>query len=1067
MLILLIGVVTVALMQALSHYAGQWHRQMTYGEFYQLVGDNPTSRQITEAVLTDGRVEGRLANGSTFSVFIPGEDEELLRLLRQHIPRFDVRPPQAGFAGILMALSPWIIFLGIMWLVMRSAQGGGRLLTFGKSRARLITPETQTRVTFDDVAGIEEAKEELREIIAFLKDPKRFQRLGGKIPKGVLLIGLPGTGKTLLAKAVAGEAAVPFYSISGSDFVEMFVGVGASVTGDTPVLMRDAAGTRLTPIGEFVDRYYRSDDEGVIPCHGVSTLGFVPAAGNGFGSNQRRFGQSAWQPVAGVYRHRVSDIYEIRYLGGTIRTTGDHSVFVRRHGGIAPKAARDLQPGDILVSLPYKTRCEFLPDRGTQHEVRAHAFAAPSLWLEVEPSLERARAAYATVLADATSSQAALAHALGVSQATVGHWQRGVHRPRILSLASWEHGLPERVPVTPDLMKLFGFYTAEGRWAEHYLQFVFGAHEQPLHQECIELMRRVFHLDPKLEATEDHALRITYHSRPLGEFFARHCGNGSHAKHVPEFLWDLPGEYFHAYLDGFALGDGYTTVEGKLSATSVSKQLIGELAWLCALHGIKAGIRHGIHPAGRVIRHKPLPATEYWNLLIGKTSHPFVPLDATKHQWKRAKVVEVVRRPYEGYVYDLCGCGQEAFFGGEKPILLHNSRVRDLFEQARRNARQGGKGAIIFIDEIDAVGRQRFAGIGGGHDEREQTLNALLVEMDGFDTQEGIILMAATNRPDVLDPALLRPGRFDRQVVISLPDVLGREEILKVHTRRIRLGPAVDLKSVARQTPGFSGADLANLVNEAALLAARFNKDVVGTEELERSLERVIAGPERKTRVLNEREKRLTAYHEAGHALVALMTPETDPLHKVSIIPRGAHALGYTMQLPIEDRYTMSKRELLSKMIVMMGGRAAEELVFSEITTGAQNDIETATELARRMVCQFGMSERLGHLTYGRHERQMFLGRDLFEERNYSEQTAVLIDEEVRRLVDRCFEQARQTLIANRQPLERLASALLEKEVLDGEEVKRVVGAAGLPGDEPTAAEPSGNSRPSPQPADG
>ena len=386
------------------------------------------------------------------------------------------------------------------------------------------------------------------------------------------------------------------------------------------------------------------------------------------------------------------------------------------------------------------------------------------------------------------------------------------------------------------------------------------------------------------------------------------------------------------------------------------------------------------------------------------------------------------------------------------------SRVRDLFEQARRNARQGGHGAIIFIDEIDAVGRQRFAGIGGGHDEREQTLNALLVEMDGFDTQAGIILMAATNRPDVLDPALLRPGRFDRQVVISLPDIVGREAILKVHVRKIKLGKDVDLKSVARQTSGFSGADLANLANEAALLAARLNKDVVGMEETEQALERVIAGPERKTRVLNEREKRITAFHESGHALVALLTLGTDPLHKVSIIPRGAHALGYTMQLPIEDRYTMSKTELLARMTVMMGGRAAEEIIFNEITTGAQNDIETATEMARRMVCEFGMSGRLGTLTYGKRERQMFLGRDLFEERNYSEQTAVLIDEEIRLLIDTCYAQAKQTLVTHRTQLDLLAATLLEKEVLDGEDVKRLVGPLS-PSPDGSSAVPPGNSR--------
>ncbi len=604
----------VAAMRMVSHYATQWHRQISYSELYRLLEDNPTTKKIDEARLLDGRVEGRFADGSHFYVFMPPSDDEMLRLLRTNVPQFDIQPPQAGFFAILMALSPWIILFGIMWFVMRSSQGGGRLLAFGKSRARLVASEPKSRVTFDDVAGIEEAKDELLEIIEFLKDPKRFQRLGGKIPKGVLLVGLPGTGKTLLAKAVAGEASVPFFSISGSDFVEMFVGVGAS-------------------------------------------------------------------------------------------------------------------------------------------------------------------------------------------------------------------------------------------------------------------------------------------------------------------------------------------------------------------------------------------------------------------------------------------------------------RVRDLFEQARRAAKQIGRGAIIFIDEIDAVGRQRFAGIGGGHDEREQTLNALLVEMDGFDTQEGIVLMAATNRPDVLDPALLRPGRFDRHVVVNPPDIIGREAILKVHTRKIKLAKDLDLKAIARQTPGFSGADLANLANEAALLAARRNKESVGLEELEAAIERVIAGPERKSRVINEREKSITAHHESGHALLALLIPFADPLHKVSIIPRGAQALGYTMQLPIEDRYTVTRQELLARLTVMMGGRAAEELVFNEVTTGAQNDLENATEIARRMVCEFGMSERLGTLTYGKRERQVFLGRDLFEERNYSEQTAVLIDEEIRRIVDACYDRAKRELTIHRPQLDLLASRLLEKEVLDGEEVKELVGlqSAAVP-------QPSGNDHPTPAP---
>jgi len=378
------------------------------------------------------------------------------------------------------------------------------------------------------------------------------------------------------------------------------------------------------------------------------------------------------------------------------------------------------------------------------------------------------------------------------------------------------------------------------------------------------------------------------------------------------------------------------------------------------------------------------------------------------------------------------------------------SRVRDLFEQAKKSAKVSGRGCIIFIDEIDAVGRQRFAGIGGGHDEREQTLNALLVEMDGFNTQEGVILIAATNRPDVLDPALLRPGRFDRQIVVDRPDIVGREEILKVHVRKIKLAKEVELKSIARQTPGFSGADLANLANEAALLAARRDKEAVGMSEMEEAIERVMAGPERKSRVISPYEKSIVACHEAGHALVSIMMPGTDPVHKISIIPRGHAALGYTMQLPIEDRYITTRKELLAKLAVMLGGRSAEEQTFGEITTGAQNDLEVATETARHMVCRYGMSEKLGPLTYGRREAMVFLGRDIVDEQNYSDQTAVLIDQEVRRIVEEAHQQATAIVIQYKDRLKKLSDTLLEKEVIDGDEAKRIVMAG--PPDEASAS---------------
>ena len=396
------------------------------------------------------------------------------------------------------------------------------------------------------------------------------------------------------------------------------------------------------------------------------------------------------------------------------------------------------------------------------------------------------------------------------------------------------------------------------------------------------------------------------------------------------------------------------------------------------------------------------------------------------------------------------------------------SRVRDLFEQGKKNAP-----CIIFIDEIDAVGRHRGAGLGGGHDEREQTLNALLVEMDGFESNEGVILIAATNRPDVLDPALLRPGRFDRRVVVARPDVKGREEILRVHTRKVPLSDDVDLSVIARGSPGFSGADLANLVNEAALWAARQNRKFVMMADFEMSKDKVLMGVERKSMILSDEEKKNTAYHEAGHALVAAMTPGADPLHKVTIIPRGM-ALGVTMQLPIDDKHTYTKEYLEVMLTVLMGGRTAEEIFLGHLTTGAGNYIERATEIARNMVCEWGMSE-LGPLAYGKKEEAIFLGREIAQHRDYSEDTAIQIDREVKKIVNKSYDRARYTLETNRDTLERIAQALLVREVLDANEVKLLIEGKQLP-DKPRtplvappapATEPKPVGRPELRPAPG
>ncbi len=572
--------------------AGQKDKDVNYSQFLSDVDQN----NVKEVTITGQEIRGKYRNdNSAFHVIAPPNDPDMIKTLREKGVSMNIRDITSG-SWPLQLLGTWapLILLAALWFFMiRQMQtGGNKALSFGKSRARLLSMQ-QKKVTFKDVAGVDEAKEELKEIIEFLREAQKFQKLGGRIPKGVLLVGPPGTGKTLLARAVAGEANVPFFSISGSDFVEMFVGVGAS-------------------------------------------------------------------------------------------------------------------------------------------------------------------------------------------------------------------------------------------------------------------------------------------------------------------------------------------------------------------------------------------------------------------------------------------------------------RVRDLFEQGKKNAP-----CIIFIDEIDAVGRHRGAGLGGGHDEREQTLNQLLVEMDGFESNEGVILMAATNRPDVLDPALLRPGRFDRRVVVSRPDVRGREEILRVHTRKIPLADDVDLFVLGRGTPGFSGADLANMVNEAALAAARQNRKAVLMYDFELAKDKVLMGVERKSMLLSDEEKKNTAYHEAGHALVAALLPHSDPLHKVTIIPRGM-ALGVTMQLPTDDRHNYYKNYLETSIAILMGGRLAEEMFLNSMSTGAGNDIERATELARKMVCEWGMSD-LGPLTFGKKEEQIFLGREIAQHRDYSEATAVKIDAEVQKLVKRGYDSAKDLLSGNRDVLVRIALALIEREVLDAAQIKMIIEGQELP----------------------
>ena len=596
---LVLGLIFLLLFNVFNKQHGR-EPEIVFSEFVSAVekGD------VLEVTIQGHNIQGKYKTGERFRTFAPN-DPELVKMLREKKIRIAAKPEDESpwYMVLLVNWFPMLLLIGVWIFFMRQMQvGGGKAMSFGKSRAKLLT-ENQHRVTFSDVAGVDEAKEELQEIIAFLKDPKKFTKLGGRIPKGCLLVGPPGTGKTLLARAIAGEAGVPFFSISGSDFVEMFVGVGAS-------------------------------------------------------------------------------------------------------------------------------------------------------------------------------------------------------------------------------------------------------------------------------------------------------------------------------------------------------------------------------------------------------------------------------------------------------------RVRDLFVQGKKSGP-----CIIFIDEIDAVGRHRGAGLGGGHDEREQTLNQLLVEMDGFEANEGVILIAATNRPDVLDPALLRPGRFDRRVVVPRPDVKGREGILRVHIRKVPLAPDVDISVLARGTPGFTGADVENLVNEAALLAARNNKDKVDMGDFEVAKDKVLMGSERKSMIISDEEKRITAYHEAGHALVAKLLPGTDPVHKVTIIPRGM-ALGLTQQLPIDEKHTYPREYLLSNLTILFGGRVAEELVLHHMTTGAGNDIEKATELAHRMVCEWGMSEKLGPMTFGKKEEQIFLGRDFTQQQDYSEGTAVEIDAEVRRIIVDCYQRAKNLLSDNLELLHKIAQKLLEKEVLDGSEIDALVREYGGNGGDPLVPTP-------------
>lgn len=942
----------------------------------------------------------------------------------------------AAWWNFLSTVLPLILMVAFFFFIFRQARGAqDTIFSFGQSRARLFSKDV-SRVTFADVAGVDEAKQELSEVVDFLKHPGKYRSLGARTPKGALLVGPSGTGKTLLAKAMAGEANVPFFSMAGSEFMEMLVGVGASrvrdlfatakknapsiifideidaigrmravgvmgghdereqtlnqilvemdgftpnenvlvvaasVTGETSILVKDDDKVRLVPIGEFVDQYFPdSEKEGEVEVDNVFCLGLEKLATLYKYQKNLFFGGSAFKPVKSVFRHRVKEIYEIEYLGGEIRATGNHSVFVRSPKGIETKAVADLQKGDILVDLPYKvnrTKKELM-------RVRAHRFERD--WLLdlpiFDPEIEQewqGKYLFATQNENGLS-QSQIAQMLEVSQETVSYWQREIGSPRPISRNYFKSKLPEKIKVTPGLCRLLGYYVAEG-YARWEVDFCFSVKESEKVEDLVALMEENFGIKPdRIRRQTAGAVNVIYSAAPLAKFFINYCGKGAANKHIPSFLFEAPYEYFLEFLRGVWQGDGYEDKRGRGEITSVSKRLILELNWLCRMHGIKTYVGGFVAKEGRTIKGgKPLAAVRAYRLGWGKANNPFAKHSLEKtYPIKRAIVKKVSKVPFKGFVYDLCGVENEAFFGGESPVLLHN-----------------------------------------------------------------------TNRGDLLDPALLRPGRFDRRVVLDMPDIEGRKAILAIHMKGKPFTPEVDWDKMARRTVGFSGADLENMLNEAAILAARLGKKSIDMEDLEEAATKVKLGPEKK-RIQSDLDKRMTAYHEAGHAIVTHELPHMDPVHRISIVSRGL-ALGFTLIPPVKDRYTETRSHLLEQVTSLLGGRAAEELVFQEFTAGAASDISKATEIARTMVVEYGMSD-LGPVNLGPNLSVSEIGRVWYEPTQVSPQMQSKIDAEIKKIIDNCYKNALEILKNLKEKLGLVGEKLMKKETIEGEEFEKLMGA--------------------------
>jgi ATP-dependent metalloprotease FtsH len=1099
--------------------------------------DRATFVEETRTVLGELRQEasetvaGRQVMVKTFKTNFLGDGALLAEKTRAANPnaQIAVQAPGINWLSVLFTWLPLLLFLVAWMFMLRQMQSGGSAaMRFGKSKARVLM-ESQTRVTFKDVAGCDEAKQELQEVIEFLKEPQKFQRLGGRIPKGALLLGPPGSGKTLLAKAVAGEAGVPFFSMSGSDFVEMFVGVGASrvrdlfeqgkrnapcLTGDTMITLW---GGREVSIGEMFD----SQMVGVK----------VPTMSEDFRLEDAT--------VIGITRKRSEDLFELRTTTSAIKATGNHLFPIWRGDRMEWVRTDQLKPGDYVATprlipttherlrftdlLPAEDTIVRLRDeQGDDSQRKLFEVAAELPWLHRDGKImglsTQVRAdrpgllsrfpfevsedfAYlcGLIASDGSFGQAGgrsiqfvnTEAALHDRIASILNREFGYSPRRHLSKKHFEHVLPQgKDPVLlrdcwqtfidnrllcdalralnarilelhPDYITawLRGVFDGDGhvRTTPDAPQFCISSwrvRENRIIRAALLRIGIPVSLSPKAHVGEDGNIVITGRAALLSfanRVYSEHPEKQAAMEHVRSILSERSASATR--LDSIPIGAALKSARESLG--------MGQRAFRSG-HVVSASER-GLHHPSRTSLQDVVEEMEQW---ADARQLPFTPaaevvrdLAHSAVLWSRIEVV----RPIEAgeSVYDLCIDRNHNFIAGS--VFTHN--------------------CIVFIDEIDAVGRHRGAGLGGGHDEREQTLNQLLVEMDGFESNEGVIIVAATNRPDVLDPALLRPGRFDRQIVVDWPDVRGREGILKVHTRKIPLAEDVDLKLIARETPGMAGADLANIVNEAALLAARRNKKKVGMSDFSDAKDKVTLGLERRSLVMTEIERKTTAYHEAGHALVAWLLPGSDPVTKITIIPRG-RALGVTAYAPAEERHNHSKKQLEDRLCHAMGGRAAELLVFNHLTTGAANDLEQSTNIARSMVTRFGMSDKLGPLTFGKREDMIFLGKEITSSKDYSEQTAMLIDGEVRGIVERAHELAMRLLRENMDKLHLLANALLERETIDGDQMDRLLRGEKLeplprpssPADTPpTAAAPAtsaedlgpagGFGEPSPRPA--